>query len=184
VSILFHSQESTSTWRGSILFNKFYGLQLKELIKGEKMQARNHKEFYEFSIELIIHSLKSKDKTLIQFCVNEFSTIIDSEFAEDILMAAMLQLVEADAETFYWGLKHFYNIESYMRLVEKAALLATQKLIQKGLILGKDFSILNQRKLLITEEAKAVLLESISTPNSLLLQRIFQQNNSSYLIEE
>jgi hypothetical protein len=60
---------------------------------------------FNLEIELMIHTLKLQNKAILKYVEEFLVDLIGFEYTSDILMAALLQLSETDADTCRWTLE-------------------------------------------------------------------------------
>ena len=113
-------------------------------------------------------------EALMKFLKELITTLQASELTADVLTKVMYQLAETDLDTCRWVLDNFYDLESYLELIEKIVKFATQILIEKGFIPGQNFSTNPAGGILIKRKASAVLMEETSAFDHLLLEDIVQ----------
>lgn len=113
-------------------------------------------------------------KALMRFFKELLTTLQVSESTADVFAKVMYQLAETDLETCRWVLDNFYDLEGYLKLIEKTANFATQILIEEGFIPGQDFSANPAGGILIKRNVNAALMEEVAAFDRLLLEDILQ----------
>ncbi|WP_315784074.1 hypothetical protein [Fischerella sp. JS2] len=136
------------------------------------MSEQNYLELFYIYLERVIYILKIKDKTLVEYWLEELSMNIDIEYTDYLLIAAIFELSVVDIQTFHWTLDNFFDLHPYTQLLESVTRFAIKKLIKKGFIPGQDFSTNSQRQLLLNENAKTVLMADTSKSDKLLLEKV------------
>ena len=127
----------------------------------------------------MVDTLKLQNKA-IQKSVEELLTaLIGFEYTSDILMAAVLQLSETDADTCRWTLRNLHDIQ-HLDVIEELTKFAVKKLIHQGLILGRDFSITTNSRIILNKNAMDTLVAGTSTADFLLLVEISQVVESHF----
>lgn len=136
------------------------------------------KEFHEFNsaVALFAYILKLRDKALVETCEQTLISILGSTSTANVMNAAMFDLAESAPETCKWLWQNFPYLEASISLKEHFVMLAIQKLISQGCVLGKDFSATTDGTILINPNAKIVLFQSISDADSILMAEIIQVN--------
>lgn len=115
-----------------------------------------------------------ESKALMRFLKELIKTLQASESTANVLTKVMYQLAETDLETCRWVLDNFYDLETYLGLIEKTVNFATQTLIEKGFVPSQDFSANPAGGILITRKASAALMEEVAAFDRLLLEDILQ----------
>lgn len=136
------------------------------------MTDRNYTESLELDLRLIIRALECKSKSLIEFCQNTLNSIKGAEYARTIFSAALLEVYENEPEIFDWVVENLYDLDTYTEWLDDFVFWIVQKLIQKNLILGQDFSITSTRKIILTKKLKTSLVRNSSKLERFLLRKI------------
>lgn len=102
------------------------------------------------------------------------TTLLGYEYTTDILTAAVFQLAETDFDTCRWALRNFYDLKLHLHITEGIVMFAAQTLIDKGFVLGQDFSATPDSGILIKKNAKSALMKEISALDCLFLEEISQ----------
>ena len=110
---------------------------------------------------MFANMLKQLDKNTVIECEHTLINLLGYECARKIMNAAILQVSEVSPQTGRWICENFPNFEACIQLKEYSFMLATQQLINKGFILGKDFSATGDGKLLINRQAKMALVQRL-----------------------
>jgi hypothetical protein len=127
-------------------------------------------------IELAIDVFKTKKPALV-ISLKDFLTVLPNpKCVEEVLIAAIYQLAEADSDACRWLLSNSYYLEPEVDLNELMINLALTKLDREGFVLGQDFSVEINRKLYISEDAKSRLMIENSVCDQLLLEEFFQSD--------
>lgn len=134
----------------------------------------NDSERFKFHSELVIDALKLQDQARMASFKDLLTTLLGSEYTMDILTAAVFQLAEIDLDTCRWALHNFYDLELCLGITEGLTLFAAQKLIEKGFILGQDFSATPTGGIVLKKKAKVALMEEISALDCLFLEKVSQ----------
>jgi hypothetical protein len=80
--------------------------------------VNNDLELYTSSVELVIHSLKLQNKTLLESCVKNLALLIGSEHTSNIVTAAILELSKISFPAFRWTLDNFSDFKIVPSLFE------------------------------------------------------------------
>ena len=127
-----------------------------------------------FDVELIIDALKSQDKALLKSFEYFFTTLFSPKYTKDILTAAVFQLAETDVDTCRWVLHSFYDLKLHYDITEGIVMFAAQKLIDKGFILGQDFSVTQTGEIVLNKNANAALMAGTSASDHIFFEEISQ----------
>lgn len=138
------------------------------------MHSTNDLEPLDFDVELIVDALKSQDKALVESFEYFFTTLFGPKYTTDILTAAVFQLAETDLDACRWALRNFYDLKLHHEIIEGIVMFAAQKLIDKGFILGQDFSINKTGEIVLTQSAKAVLMADTLSSDHIFIEEILQ----------
>lgn len=138
------------------------------------MYNTNPVKEFKLNVKLIISALKTKNNELIKACQETLSTQFGTDYLASVMTSAVFQLAETDPDLFSWTWQHFYELDACLDLIEQSIMFAVKRLIKKGFILGKDFSTTFTGEILITREAKEVLMESGSCLDHIFLEEILQ----------
>lgn len=133
-------------------------------------------EDFELHFDLIVKILKTQDISVVQSFKRGIKTLADPEYIQDVVIAAMYYLADSDPVAFIWAL-HNYDLNLYLELRWKTSLHAVRKLINRGFVLGRDFSTLPCGGLAISPEAQKALMEDPVPCTMLLLQEVLQPNH-------
>lgn len=128
-------------------------------------------EDFEQHVDLVLTILKTQDKLVVDSFKQSFSTLVDSEYAKDVVIAALYYLSEVDPEQFTWAL-HNYDSELYLELRRQAVVCAARKLIQQGLVPGRDFSSIPVGGLAIYQESRPIFTQGNSPFMTFLFEEI------------
>lgn len=122
----------------------------------------SEKQFNDFnaSVTSIVNVLKFKNKELFRVCEKVLIKLIGHEETMHVFNAAMFQLAQTSPECCNWAWQNFPEYEIGLELKDEIIMSAVQKLMQKGFLLGKDFSTTSDGGILITNEAKVALMVS------------------------
>lgn len=134
------------------------------------------KEYQEFhsAVALFTRVLQCKNKGLVETCEQTLISLLGLEYTINVMNAAMFQLAESAPDICQWTWENFPYIEASISLKEHLVMLAIQELISKGLVFSQDFSATTGGIILINQNAKSVLIESLSRTEWLLLEEILQ----------
>lgn len=123
-------------------------------------------DFQDFNtaVNLLVNVLKLQDKDLVKLCEQTLSHLVGHEEATHLINAAMFQLAETAPETCYWTWHNFPELQVCMDLKEHVCMFVAQKLINKGFILGKDFSTSVDGEILVSRATRVTLMID-STPS-------------------
>lgn len=137
------------------------------------MQDINDLESFNIQMELMVDTLKLQNKAILKSVEELLTALIGFEYTSDILMAAVLQLSETDADTCRWTLRNLQDIQ-HLDVIEELTEFAVKKLIGRDFILGRDFSITLNSRIILNRNAMDALIAGISIADSLLLEEISQ----------
>ncbi|MGB6298533.1 MAG: hypothetical protein WBF90_20455 [Rivularia sp. (in: cyanobacteria)] len=115
----------------------------------------------DFIVEVFANLLKQQDINAVIDCEQKLIDLLGYEKARKITNKAILQVSELSPQTGSWICKNFPDFEACIELKEYSVMLATRQLINKGFILGKDFSATAEGKLVINRKAKIGLLQRL-----------------------
>ncbi len=138
------------------------------------MQNLSNSELFKFHVDLIIDALKLQNKPLVKNVEELITNLLSYEYTNDIVMAALFELAETDPEIFRWTLHNFHDLNFPAEVIEQIVMFAINKLINKGLILGRDFSVAANGTIFINQADKYALLDGISGNDALFLEEISQ----------
>ncbi|GAB1540780.1 hypothetical protein NUACC21_34490 [Scytonema sp. NUACC21] len=142
------------------------------------------REYQEFNaaVNLFVNILKFKDKDLVETCEQVLINLMGSKYTQNIMNAALFQLAENAPETCQWTWQNFSYLDACIRLKEYVVMLAVQKLISQGFVLGQDFSITSDGELLVNRDARVALMQSISDAERVFVTEILDvtQQEPSY----
>jgi hypothetical protein len=127
--------------------------------------------------ELVIDALKNQNKALMVFFEDSMATLLGSEYTTEILTAAVFILAETDPDTCRWALRNFYDLKIHSDIRQGIVMLAVKKLIGKGFILGRDFSVTASGGIFINKYAVAALIETTSASDCIFFGEILQVVN-------
>lgn len=147
------------------------------------MQDINDLEHFNFQVELMVHTLKLQNKAILKSVEKLLAEVVGFAHTSDILMAAILHLSETDADTCRWTLRNLPDIQ-HLDVIEEISMFAVKKLIGKGLIFGRDFSITPNSRIILNRNTMNALMLGTSTADSLLLEEITQVVESVFLQEK
>ncbi|OUL32877.1 hypothetical protein BV372_18100 [Nostoc sp. T09] len=139
----------------------------------------NNVKFFNLLLELMVHILKLQNKAILKSVEELLTDLIGFEYTSDILMAAVLQLSETDADTCRWALRNLHDIQ-HLDVIEELTEFTVKKLIARGLMFGRDFSITSNSRLILNRNAMDALMAGTSTADSLLLEEISQVVESTF----
>ncbi|MBW4564538.1 MAG: hypothetical protein KME32_26075 [Mojavia pulchra JT2-VF2] len=137
------------------------------------MQDINDVESFNLQIELMVDTLKLQNKAILKSVEELLAALIGFEYTSDILMAAVLQLSETDADACRWTLRNLHDIQ-HLDVIEELTKFAVKKLISRGFIFGQDFSMTPNSRIILNRNAMDVLIAGTSIADSLLLEEISQ----------
>ncbi|MBF2063120.1 MAG: hypothetical protein IGS39_01600 [Calothrix sp. C42_A2020_038] len=136
------------------------------------MYTRDNLDLFNFNLAQTVKTLKKQDKSLVEFCINNFCTLLGSDYTANIFTAAILELSEIDRDTFYWTLENFSHHNSCCHLLEAVTGLTVKKLLKAGFILGQDFSARFQGQIFVNEAARNFLMTINSDTERLLIEKL------------
>jgi len=139
-----------------------------------ELAQRSRRSYHRRSVELVINALKLQDKARMRSFKDLLTTLLGYEYTTDILTAAVFQLAETDFDTCRWALRNFYDLKLHLHITEGIVMFAAQTLIDKGFVLGQDFSATPDSGILIKKNAKSALMKEISALDCLFLEEISQ----------
>ncbi len=139
-------------------------------------------ELFHFHLERAVYILKFQDKRLIETWVNQLNLNLNTEYIESCLTAAILELSTTHTETFHWIFDKLSDWQPCTQLLESVTRFALKKLIQKGFMPGQEFSFTADKKILLNENAKAVILKDTAVTDSLLLEKVLLTPQQMYAV--
>lgn len=116
---------------------------------------------FDFIVEVFANLLKQQDINTVIDCEHKLIDLLGYEKARKITNKAILQVSELSPQTGSWVCENFPDFEACIELKEYSVMLAIRQLINKGFILGKDFSATAEGKLFINRKAKIALLQRL-----------------------
>ena len=126
------------------------------------MEETNTKlEYFDFIVKIFVNMLRQQDINAVIDCEKKLINLLGYENARKITNTAILQVSEFSPQTGSWICENFPDFEACIELKEYSVMLATRQLINKGFILGKDFSANADGKLVINQQAKTALLQRL-----------------------
>ncbi len=143
------------------------------------MQDINDVKFFNLLLELMVHILKLQNKAILKSVEELLADLIGFQYTSDILMAAVFQLSETDADTCRWTLRNLHDIQ-HLDVIEKLTNFAIKKLIARGLMFGRDFSMVSNSRIILNRNAMDALMAGTSTADSVLLEEISQVVESTF----
>ena len=96
------------------------------------------------------------------------------QYIEEVLTEALKQLAESDPDACSWILCNSDYLEPDLDLFELAKNFVCTKLENQGFVVDQDFSFEPNRRLNVSENAKARLMFGNSNYECLLLEKILQ----------
>ncbi|KYC41281.1 hypothetical protein WA1_22720 [Scytonema hofmannii PCC 7110] len=137
------------------------------------------REYQEFNaaINLFVNILKFKDRDLVETCEQVLMNLMGSKYTQNIMNAALFQLAGTAPDTCQWIWQNFPYLDACITLKEYVVMLAVQKLISQGFVLGQDFSTTADGELLVNQNARAVLMQSISDADRVFVTEILDAAN-------
>lgn len=142
------------------------------------------REYQEFNaaVNLFVNILKFKDRDLVETCEQVLMNLMGSRYTQNIMNAALFQLAESAPDTCQWIWQNFPYLDACITLKEYVVTLAVQKLISQGFVLGQDFSATADGELLVNQNARAILMQSISDADRVFVTEILDaaQQETTY----
>ncbi|KAF3890448.1 MULTISPECIES: hypothetical protein [Nostocales] len=132
------------------------------------------REYQEFNaaVNLFVNILKFKDRDLVETCEQVLMNLMGSKYTQNIMNAALFQLAQSAPDTCQWIWQNFPYLDACITLKEYVVMLAVQKLTSQGFVLGQDFSATADGELLVNQNARAVLMQSISDADRVFVTEI------------
>lgn len=124
-------------------------------------ETNTKKEYFDFLVRIFVNLLMQRNINTIIDCQQTLIKLLGEEYANKITNAAILQVSELSPHTGSWICENFPDLEACIQLKEYSFMLATRQLINKGFILGRDFSASAEGKLIINRKAKIALLQRL-----------------------
>lgn len=124
-------------------------------------ETKTKLEFFDFLIRMVVNMLKQQDKQAILDCEHTLINLLGEKYALEIINTAIIEVSELFPQTGSWICENLPYFEASIKLKEYGAILATRQLINKGFILGKDFSASADGKIIIKPEVKTALLQRL-----------------------
>jgi hypothetical protein len=137
-------------------------------------------KFYEFSlaVNLVVDAFQLMNKDLVESCFINLIQQVGFEETMHIMNAAIFQLANTKSKACYWTWKNFPDLEASLDLKEYVVMFAVKILMRKNFVLGKDFSIANDGKILLTEKAKSTLVIEVSSFERVFLEEVLLTTKS------
>ena len=129
-------------------------------------------EEFDLCVTLMLGAIKLQNKVLLKSCEETLIFLLGSECTVNIVTIAVLQLSETNPDLCRWILQNSTDLNTCEELFECSKWLATNTLIKKGFVLGQDFSATSTNKMLISQEAKAALIEDALPSDRVLFEGI------------
>lgn len=135
------------------------------------------REYQEFNaaVNLFANILKFKDRNLVETCEQVLMNLMGSKYTQNIMNAALFQLAESAPDTCQWIWQNFPYLDACITLKEYVIMLAVQKLISQGFVLGQDFSVTADGELLVDRNARSILMQNISDADRVFVTEIFSE---------
>lgn len=138
----------------------------------QELWCMSQSESYKPYIELAVDVFKAQDQESINF-LKDFLTVLPSPtYIEQVLIAGIEILAETEPESCRWLLRNGSFLMPEVDLVDLAIDLAITKLESQGFLLGQDFALEANGQLLVSEQAKVILLMDNSVRDRLLIEEI------------
>jgi len=118
-------------------------------------------EFFDFFVQMFANMLRQRDKDAATDCSHTLTCLLGYERARGIINTAIFEVSEISPQTGSWICNNFPDFEACIELKEYSLMLATRQLINKGFILGKDFSVNADGKIIINRQAKLALIQRL-----------------------
>lgn len=118
-------------------------------------------EFFDFFVRMCANMLRQRDKNAMIDFSNTLTNLLGYERAREIINRAIFEIAELSPQTGSWICENFPDFEACIELKEDSVMLAIKQLINKGLILGKDFSANADGKIVLNPQAKTALLQRL-----------------------
>jgi|GEM_PF-1531242 hypothetical protein len=142
--------------------------------KKEDIMNSDKIETFHLNVNLVIQTLKKRNKQLLYSFEKSLNLSVGYDYTAEVFIASLFELAEIDRDTFSWTIKNLYDLEFYNQLIKLVISFAAKTLLDKGFILGKDFSA-TCNSILISQKANNALMESDLDPEDrILLQEILQ----------
>lgn len=129
-------------------------------------------EEFNLCVTLIVGAIKLQNKVLVKSCEETLIFLLGSECTVNIVTIAVLQLSETNPDLCRWMLQNSTELNTCEELFQCSIWLATNTLIKKGFVLGQDFSVTHNKKMLIGQKAKAALMEDAFPSDRVLFEGI------------
>ncbi|BAZ12093.1 hypothetical protein NIES4071_39210 [Calothrix sp. NIES-4071] len=129
---------------------------------------------FDTAVNLLVNVLKLQDRDLVKVCEEALTHLLGNEETTHMINAAMFQLAETAPETCYWTWHNFPELQVCMDLKEHVSMFVAQKLIQKGFILGKDFSTNIYGEILVSRATRVTLMLDCSPSEWKFIKSVLQ----------
>lgn len=124
-------------------------------------ETNTQKEYFNFIIEVFANMLRQQDINAVIDCEQKLTNLLGYENAREITNKAILQVSELSPQTGSWICENFPDFEACIQLKQYSIMLATKQLLNKGFILGKDFSAAADGRIVINRQAKTALIQRL-----------------------
>jgi hypothetical protein len=142
--------------------------------KTASMCLSNTSNTYELHLDLAIDVLKTQNPALV-VSLKDFLTVLpNAKCVEEVLIAAIYRLAEADPDACRWILRNPRYLEPELDLTEITTKLVMTKLQNQGFVLGQDFKFESNSQLCISEQAKTRLMIENSGCDRFFLEEVLQ----------
>ncbi len=118
-------------------------------------------EYFDFFVRMFANMLRQRDKNAVIDCSNTLTHLLGYESARKIINRAIFDMAELSPQTGSWICNNFPDFEACIKLKEYSRMLATRQLINKGFVLGKDFSATADGKIVVNQQAKMALAQRL-----------------------
>jgi hypothetical protein len=149
----------------------------KKILEGEASFISNQDDVEQFvlNVEFVSHCLKTQDQRLLETSEKILNHLLGIDHASNIFVAALFELATAENVNFEWDIEILSALEPYRKIFKIVSMSAAEKLIRKGFIPGQDFSADGTGKILLSQQTKTALIESISEiEDHILLDKILK----------
>ena len=118
-------------------------------------------EFFDLLVRMFANMLRQRDKNAVIDCSHILTNLLGYEYAREIINRAIFEIAELSPQTGSWICENFPDFEACIELRKYSVMLATKQLINKGFVLGKDFSATTDGKIVINQQAKMALIKRL-----------------------
>jgi hypothetical protein len=114
----------------------------------------------ETEVSKLVLGLATRNSGISRSLMTDLSDRFSLEETAGIVLVSLERLIYLDAESFIWAVEHSLSSEVAQEIRRITSVTVGKRLIGAGLQPGKDFSVDSLGRLLLNNQAKAVVLKS------------------------